>query len=101
MKFSIVVEDSAEDDIAALYSYLKEKAHDPGYADRWIDEVYEELHSLTDSPLRCSRAPESNHFAEEIRHLIRDWYRVLFTVEEQTVHILHVRHERRDTLKPE
>lgn len=101
MKFSIVVEDSAEDDIVDIYRDLKKNARDPQYPDRWLDEAYEEIHSLTTSPLRCSRAPEDDHFQEEIRQLICDWYKVLFTVKEQTVHVLHVRHERRDTLKPE
>ena len=57
--------------------------------------------SLERSPLRCSLAPESAFFEEEIRQLIYGKYRILFTVEGETVFVLRVRHRAQDYLKPE
>ncbi|MCP4545517.1 MAG: type II toxin-antitoxin system RelE/ParE family toxin, partial [bacterium] len=36
----------------------------------------------------------------EIRHLIYGSYRVLYTIDENSVHVLHVRHGARRYLKP-
>jgi mRNA-degrading endonuclease RelE of RelBE toxin-antitoxin system len=48
-----------------------------------------------EKPLRCV-APENDALAEEIRQLSygksRNKYRILFTIREDTVFVLHVRH---------
>jgi len=36
-------------------------------------------------------APENDDFPEEIRQMILDRYRVLFTIRKHKVHLLHVR----------
>ena len=49
-------------------------------------------------PARCPVAPESRKFPQEIRELThgkrrhKHKYRILFTVTEKEVHVLHVRH---------
>jgi hypothetical protein len=47
-------------------------------------------------PSRCSLAFENNFFSEEIRQLIygkgRSAYRILFTIADDTVQVLFVRH---------
>ncbi len=53
------------------------------------------------NPLCCQLAPESAFFKEEIRQLIYGKYRILFTVEGETVFVLRVRHGAQDYLKPE
>jgi len=56
-------------------------------------------------PLRCSLAFENNFFELEIRQLLygkgKNIYRILFTVTEQTVYILHVRHSAQQPLSPD
>jgi plasmid stabilization system protein ParE len=51
---------------------------------------------LDQFPARCSLAPENEHFTQEIRQLLHgprnDVYRILFTIQGDTVHVLHVRH---------
>ena len=44
-------------------------------------------------------SPENSEFVEEIRHRVEGAYRVIFTVEEDRVHVLHVRHARQDVLR--
>jgi hypothetical protein len=50
-------------------------------------------------------ASENGHFAEEIRQLLygrgRNRYRILFTIGEEAVHVLHIRHGARRYLHEE
>jgi plasmid stabilization system protein ParE len=39
-----------------------------------------------------SHAPENRSFKREIRQLLYDQYRILFTIRGRTVRVLHVRH---------
>jgi len=57
--------------------------------------------SLEKNPLRCPLAPESAFFDEEISQLIYGKYRILFTVQGETVFVLRVRQGVREYLTPE
>ncbi|MGD0044665.1 MAG: hypothetical protein ABSE84_30385 [Isosphaeraceae bacterium] len=56
-------------------------------------------------PLRCPVAAESDKFSEEIRELLygrqkRRKHRIIFTLREDTVYVLYVRHTARAELEP-
>jgi plasmid stabilization system protein ParE len=68
---------------------------------KWYEGLLERFRSLQKNPFRCSIAPESVFFDEEIRHLIYGKYRILFIAVEKNVFILRVRHGAREHLKPE
>ena len=68
---------------------------------RWYEGLMKAFRSLEQNPLRCPLAPESAFFEEEIRQLNYGKYRILFTVEGETVFVLRVRHSAREYLKPE
>ena len=95
----VQIETPARIDITNIYLGLKAHARDPNAADEWLDGVYRVIALLADFPLRCGKAPEDEFFEEEIRHRIEGWYRILFTVHGNTVHVLHIRGERQDTLR--
>lgn len=99
--YRIVTEPSALADIAKHYRYLEENAHSPDYPDRWFEEIEAAIFGLGDFPLSFARAPEDVEFQEEIRHRVVGSYRVIFTVMDDRVHVLHVRHSRQDVLRPE
>lgn len=84
------IEPSARQDIARHYRYLRRHPHSPAYPDEWFDAVQEAILSLGDQPLRFPLAPENDAFEEEIRHRIVGSYRVLFTIQKERVHVLHV-----------
>lgn len=67
----------------------------------WYFDLAAAIQSLENMPFRCSLAPESKSFGFEIRHLIFGKYRILFTVEDETVYILNVRHSAQKTLNPD
>jgi plasmid stabilization system protein ParE len=67
---------------------------------RWFRKLREEIASLSELPHRCPLAPESQEFPfEVVRQLIYGQkphlYRVRFTIEADTVVVLHLRHGRR------
>lgn len=70
-------------------------------ATTWFFELSEAMQSLENMPFRCPLAPETESFGFEIRHLIFGKYRILFTVEDETVYILNVRHSAQKTLSPD
>src|SRR4051812_14910609 len=91
---AVIVETPAQQDIEAAYLWIAERDSDA--ADRWFNRIYETIGSFELFPERCPIAPESRFFNQQIRetfHGRRQYkYRILFTVTEREVHILHVRH---------
>ena len=66
---------------------------------RLFDGLVAAIDSLSQFPLRCLLAPEDREFSFEVRHLLYGRrphiYRILFTVEGDVAHVLHIRHGRR------
>lgn len=98
--FSIVIEPPAHRDIEDHITYLEEHAHSPDYPETWYDSIIQAIFGLSDFPFSFALAPENNEFEEEVRHRIVGSYRVLFTVKDDCVSVLHVRHGRQDVLRP-
>lgn len=73
-------------------------------ASAWYNGIMEALYSLEEMPGRCLLAPENETFKNEIRQLLygkrKDIYRILFTIRDETVYILHVRHSAMDRIEP-
>lgn len=61
-----------------------------------FDSIYDTIGSLQVFPQRCPLAPESKSLNAEIREIFHGRrqhnYRILFSVREREVHVLHVRH---------
>ena len=93
-RFEVIVLPSAERDIGEVYEWLAE--HDEVAAARWYNRLMELILGLDTFPERAPLAPESKSFNREIREIFhgrRQYkYRILFTVTENKVHVLHVRH---------
>jgi plasmid stabilization system protein ParE len=93
-RWNVFVELPAQQDIAQARSWLAER--EPVAADHWFDSIYDTIGSLETFPERCPLAPESKSFNFEIREIFhgrrQHKYRILFTVTENEVHVLHVRH---------
>jgi plasmid stabilization system protein ParE len=91
--------EAAERDIAEAEEWIAADSH--AAAERWIDGLLAGFESLETMPARCPLAPENTDHAEEIRQLIYQSHRVLFTIAERRVVILHVRHGARLPFGPE
>jgi plasmid stabilization system protein ParE len=91
--------DKALEDAGSAYFWINEQSE--AAALRWYEGLMKAFRSLERNPLRCKLAPESAFFEEEIRQLIYGKYRILFTVEGETVFVLRVRHSAQKYLQPE
>jgi plasmid stabilization system protein ParE len=106
MTYGIIIEPTAEREIRSAVRWKVEHAS-PTLAARWYDGRIQKIDTLRRNPSRCPLAAESDKFPEEIRELLYGRggkrvhkHRILFTVREDTVHILYVRHIAGDELEP-
>lgn len=102
MAFRVETTTAAEQDADAILDWLlAEHAGDAGM--RWFFALQDAITPLAEFPKRCSLAPENTSFPFEVRHLLYGHtphvYRILFTIENKTVYVLHIRHGRRQPLK--
>jgi plasmid stabilization system protein ParE len=99
-RWTVIVEYPAQLDIEAAYLWIAER--DSYAADQWFNGIYDAIGSLELFPERCPLAPESRFFNREIRETFhgrrQHKYRILFTVTEAEVHVLHVRHGARQRI---
>jgi toxin ParE1/3/4 len=76
---------------------LSQHAGDAGI--RWFLSLKDEIDSLATFPERCALAPENTKFPFEVRQLLYGRrphrYRILFTIDGDTVNVLHIRQGRR------
>lgn len=99
MSYQIILEEEAEQDIEAATAWMAQ--YSPEKATQWYFDIQEAIDSLQTFPFRCPLARESEMFGAEIRHLIFGKYRILFTVIDETVYVLRVRHGAQDILRPD
>jgi plasmid stabilization system protein ParE len=74
--------------------------HTPKKATLWHFELMEAITSLENFPNRCPLARENEYFKDELRQLICGNYRIVFTVKDEKVQVIHVRHTSRQPAKP-
>ncbi|SPE26515.1 Plasmid stabilization system [Candidatus Sulfopaludibacter sp. SbA3] len=101
MAFQVELTTRAKQDLDAILEWLlTQGAGEAGL--RWFQELREAIASLSTLPHRCPNAPENADFPFEVRQLLYGHkphqYRVLFTVDEPLVVVLHIRHGRRERL---
>ncbi len=94
MRYRVEITEPAQQNIQEAYDWLS--AESARAATAWIDGLLESIESLETFPLRCPLAPESTDHPEEIRQILYNSYRILFSVRKLKVLVLHVRHSSRD-----
>jgi plasmid stabilization system protein ParE len=96
------ISDRARADADEAYAWLAERS--PEQAERWYRGLFDQVAILTAHPLRCPLAAENDKFPEEIREGLygkrRNTYRVIFTIRDDTVVVLYIRHGARDAIEP-
>jgi plasmid stabilization system protein ParE len=98
MVFRVKTTARAKRDLNGILAWLaSQEAGESGL--RWFQGLYEAIASLAHAPKRCPLAPENAEFPFEVRQLLygrrHHRYRVLYTIEGDTVFVLHSRHGRR------
>ena len=102
MSFRVVFRPQARADVAAAVAWLARTS--PTTAARWRSGLFQIVEKLETNPALCPAADEAADLGLELRELLygrrRSIYRILFTIDGQTVNILRVRHASQDRLKP-
>lgn len=103
MTYRIEITERAAADAESAYAWIAEHIS-PEQAERWYRGLLRQIATLSKSARRCPLADENDRFPHELRVLLygkrRSTYRVLFTIEGDTVYVLFVHHGARDELKP-
>ena len=106
MKYRIELAATAKADIRSQGQWLYSEIS-PAASDKRLAGLYKTIDTLQTRPLRCPVATENDMFPEEIRELrygrSGKWkhkHRIIFTIRDDTVHVLFVRHTARDELEP-
>ncbi len=93
-EYRVIIEPEALAGIESAYQWIAD--YSPDRAGTWVNGLIQTVQSLTTMPTRCPLAPENEYFSEEIRQIFYGKrsrvYRILFTLREDEVHILFVRH---------
>ena len=101
MKYRVLIQPTAKAELREAYRWYCNES--PLAASRWLDKLLETIASLRTHPERCTLAPENDAFEETIRQLLygkkRGTYRILFTIKEGVVEVLHIRHAAREHLE--
>jgi plasmid stabilization system protein ParE len=105
MTHRIVIQPRAEREIREAARYLLEVSKSQAKALRWARGIRAKIETLRAEPGRCPVDPDSAAYGREVRVLLygkrRGVYRILFTIEDDVVHVLTVRHAARRSLREE
>ena len=101
MKYRVVFRDAARDEAVEAAAYIAEQGY-PETAIEWYQALEAASASLSEQPLRCSYARENDAIpGVELRQLVFKSHRIIFTIRNDEVHVLHVRHTRQRLLVEE
>ena len=99
--YDLIITPFAGENIIEAFKWYQHE--NPVYATKWKRGIEEKILSLEIFPESHSLAPENFEFEEEIRQLLygkANPWRILFTVIDTKVYVLHVRHGQRDYWRP-
>ena len=99
MKYTIVIQPRAQDDIIDAYMFIQMDA--PMNAEYWLRGLYAAIATLETFPKRCGFAREYEGVNQELRQLIYKSHRVIFEIDGSEVHVMHVRHAAQKNLPPQ
>lgn len=98
MTFLVTLQPDAVDDPRSAIRWIERAS--PERADAWFERMVSAIRSLSEFPRRCPLAPENDVFEMEIRQLIHEHYRIIFTAGSEEVVVLHIRHGARQSAEP-
>jgi len=90
-RYAVVFEESAQADVRESYNWGC-RVWGTREAQQWVRQLRTAVSKqLAVVPKGFPLAPEDGEFSVEIRQMVVDRYRVLFTIKGRKVHVLHVR----------
>lgn len=102
MAYRVTYTSQAYADLDAATAWIAKES--PSKASRWYFGFKKAILSLAENPERCRKAVESSLFPFEVREFLygrQRSYRAIFTIRDDEVVILAIRHTARDYLQPD
>src|SRR5262245_31076210 len=104
MSFLVVITEQAEREIKSAYDWWSEN-RSKRQADRWYVGISKAITELSENPERHGKSRESDSFDYEIRDLLigigrRPTHRAVFTIRDNEVVVLTVRHTAQRDISP-
>ncbi len=97
-RYRVIVMDPAEANLQHYYQRAAEQA--PRTAEQWLERFQAAVQTLSSLPERWPIAPENGNFPTPVRQMLfgkgQSVYRVLFTIVEDEIWILHIRRSTMD-----
>jgi plasmid stabilization system protein ParE len=92
VRYKVIFRPEARDEALDAADYIAEHGS-PDIALHWYEGLEAAIRSLESMPARCGYAREHEAFpGVELRQLVYKSHRMIFTIRENEVHVLHVRH---------
>jgi plasmid stabilization system protein ParE len=105
MTYHVIIQPRAERDIHNAAFWILEQSKSAATALRWARSIRAKIDTLKSSPLRCPIDPDSDAYGVDVRVLLfgkrKNKYRILFHVDEGTVHVLTIRHSAQQSIAEE
>ena len=90
-QFAVILEEAAQTDVRESYEWGC-RVWGKRAAQKWVRELRSAVRKqLAVAPKAFPLAPEDSEFTDEIRQMVIGRYRLLFTIKQRKVHVLHVR----------
>jgi plasmid stabilization system protein ParE len=103
MIYRVLIEPTARAGIRSAIVWIA-RERSATAATRWYNSLEKTILKLGKYPRRFPVAAENDKFPEEIRELLHGKktmrYRIIFTIRDDAVHVLYVRHAARDEIEP-
>lgn len=104
MNYDVVLSRQAERELNETADWIARQSASPAAAEQWFDGFINTLLSLERMPQRCGFAREHRRFPCELRQILygrKRTYRALFTIRENRIVVLTIRHTARADITPD
>ncbi len=97
-EYKIVIEETAENDLVGILSYISDTLHEPGIAMKIYGAIKKEVLTLNKMPLRYAVVSEEPYRSMGVRRIPVENYTAFYIVDEKekTVHIFRILYNRRE-----
>ena len=97
-EYKIVIEETAENDLVGILSYISNTLHEPGIAMKIYGLIKKEVLTLNKMPFRYSVVNEEPYRSMGVRRIPVENYTAFYIVDEneKTVHIFRILYNRRE-----
>ncbi len=104
MDYEVILSRQAERELNEAADWIAAQSASSAIAEKWFNGFVDTLMSLERMPQRCGLARENRRFPCELRQILygrKRTYRALFTIRENRVVILCIRHSAQANVGPD